>query len=280
MLKFLRVALLALLLVTITVPREALASLTFGAGATDRVAIADSASNTLTETSVVTWIVWFKLSTFTSGRVLMSKNGADGNGGPSFLITGTTELRFLYALSVTNDVATSSSASLATGTWYCAAATRDTSDSQFVRIYLGTLATPLAELSYASSTNGSGTHSSTADMAIGNQPKASPDVPIQGDIAAAVAFNRRLTLGEMITWQFRPRKLSGAYLFMHLGFNGTSTQPDWSGNGNSGTVTGATVANPAPISSLFGFEDLAIPVTVAAGGTVCGRGLLGVGCEQ
>ena len=39
-----------------------------------------------------------------------------------------------------------------------------------------------------------------------------------------------------------------------LGYNGTGTQPDWSGNANSCTVSGATLSNHAPIGAPFAFN--------------------------
>jgi len=68
-------------------------------------------------------------------------------------------------------------------------------------------------------------------------------------------FDRALSLGEIRSLQFHPRVLSGCVLYSHYGFNGTGTQPDWSGKGNSGTVTGATVSNHVPLGSPFGFDD-------------------------
>ena len=50
------------------------------------------------------------------------------------------------------------------------------------------------------------------------------------------------------------------------------TQPDWSGNGNSGAVTGATVADHVPLGPPFGFDpEWQGITTVAAGGVTMPR---------
>ena len=68
---------------------------------------------------------------------------------------------------------------------------------------------------------------------------------------ARIAFfgqwNRVLTLGELKAQQFRPHVTGGCVTFTRYGFNGTGTQADWSGNGNSGAVTSATVGDSAPL---------------------------------
>jgi hypothetical protein len=65
-----------------------------------------------------------------------------------------------------------------------------------------------------------------------------------------------LTQADFQRLQFRPLPLpSSVRLFTHYGFNGTGTQPNWTGNGHSGTVTGATVAAHVPLGPIFGFDQ-------------------------
>ena len=65
--------------------------------------------------------------------------------------------------------------------------------------------------------------------------------------------NRRLSLGELKTQQFAPHPVSETVLFVPLGFNGTGTQADWSGNGNNCKVTGATQSADVPIATFSAF---------------------------
>jgi hypothetical protein len=51
-----------------------------------------------------------------------------------------------------------------------------------------------------------------------------------------------------------PRPIAGCVGFWHLGANGVGTQPDWSGNANAGTVTGATVSDHVPLGPWFGYD--------------------------
>ena len=151
---------------------------------------------------------------------------------------------------------------LAAGAWQCIAVTWDGSNA--AKIYKGTLAAALAEASYATSTAGSGAYSSDAAEAL--FLGAGPNITqrFNGSIAWVGLWNREMTLAELQSQQFRPRVTSGCVGFWMLGANGTATQADWSGNGNSGSVTGATVADHVPLGSWFG-GVLALPYVVAGG---------------
>lgn len=90
-----------------------------------------------------------------------------------------------------------------------------------------------------------------------------------GDIARGMIFAEALSLGQCRS--IYNRVLTGlahnCRIWTELGYNGTGTQPDWSGNGNSGTVTGATVVPHAPLGPPFGF-DAEFPFPVAAVGGI------------
>ena len=77
-------------------------------------------------------------------------------------------------------------------------------------------------------------------------------------------ISSELTLNQIIAQQYRPHVRSDSQVFMHLGFNGTGTQPDLTGKGNNGTVTGAVVADHVPLGPPFGFDIPWAPVAVAA----------------
>lgn len=119
------------------------------------------------------------------------------------------------------------------------------------RVFHGSLTAAAVEASYSSRSEGSGgvLDGSGAAMYVGN--RAAFDEAFVGRIAVVQVFDRQLSLAEIISHQWRPRKESGCVLLAHYGFNGTSTQPDWSGRGNSGTVTGGAVAAHVPLGSVF-----------------------------
>jgi hypothetical protein len=72
-----------------------------------------------------------------------------------------------------------------------------------------------------------------------------------------------LALADLVARWERLTNHANSKIFIHLGFAGTGTQPDLSGHGNSGTVTGATVGAHVPLGPMFGL-DAALPYRVAA----------------
>jgi hypothetical protein len=115
------------------------------------------------------------------------------------------------------------------------------------KMYRGTLAIRVAEVgAYFVKSTGSGTHPTDAGSTglIGNRGNFNVGFP--GRIAWLGLWNRQLSVSEIETQQFRPRVTSGCVGFWDL--HGTGTQYDQSGNGNHGTVTGATAADHVPLS--------------------------------
>jgi hypothetical protein len=120
-------------------------------------------------------------------------------------------------------------------------------------LYHGDLATAIAEVSsYSIQRVGSGTVTSNSglNLLVGNATNGL--LPMTGRIGVVAMWNRQLSLGELRAQQYRPLPTSGCVLFTHLGFNGTGTQPDWSGNGNNASVSGCTVADHVPLRAPFG----------------------------
>ena len=150
------------------------------------------------------------------------------------------------------DVVRTDDAPLSTNTWMFIAATYDSGAAQFGHIYVGTLTTLATESTYNRNNNNSWSGDSGNDYTVGN--RSSGGLRWQGDIAIYGDIDRALSLGEIQSLQFRPRVVSGQRIFCHFGFNGTGTQPDWSGNGHDGTVTSATVADHVPLGPPFGFD--------------------------
>lgn len=113
---------------------------------------------------------------------------------------------------------------------------------------LDTANSTVTEATYASRTVGSGaTQTTVTALVVGNRSASPFNVAWQGTISTLIWHNARLTQAELNVWAERPQPLAGTTrLFMELGWAGTGTQGDLSGNGNNGTVTGATAANHAP----------------------------------
>jgi hypothetical protein len=137
------------------------------------------------------------------------------------------------------------------------------------KAYRGTLTSTLIDIS-TTPDDGTGTKvdDSSGDFRVGSRDGASAALPC--DVAWVGLWTRVLSLGELQAQQTRPHPTAGCVLFSVLGYNGTGTQPDWSGNGNVGTVTGATLADHAPIP-FRRVGQLYAPYAVAApGGGIVG----------
>jgi hypothetical protein len=120
-------------------------------------------------------------------------------------------------------------------------------------LYGGDLTTSVVAAStYSTQRVGIGavTNQDALNLLVGNASAANGAFP--GNIAWVGLWNRRLTLGELKDQQYKLHDTSGSTIFTHLGFNGTSTQPDWSGNSNTGAVTGSGVVAHVPLNVCFG----------------------------
>ena len=73
-----------------------------------------------------------------------------------------------------------------------------------------------------------------------------------------------MPLAQMQALQFNLHPTTNTLLLSHYGYNGTGTQPDWSGNGHNGTVTGATVADHVPMPPAFPYGDDDVTELIAA----------------
>lgn len=155
-----------------------------------------------------------------------------------------------------------------TGVWYWLVGTVDTAVSPVCRIYVGTLASTIAEVSYTSQIDGSGsvTDDSAGNLTFGGDPFGNS---MGVDIALDVFWSKAISLAEARTQQFNISYPIAApancLMFSNYGYNGTGTQGDWSGNVNNGTVTNATVTAHVPIGA---YANRQSPYNVAAAGVV------------
>lgn len=136
------------------------------------------------------------------------------------------------------------------------------------RLYIGDDTTTVVEVSsYATQVVGSGALNDItgSNFLVGDGPSFLG--PFGGRIAVVGMWNTVLTLGQIRSLQWFPRNLFSPLLLCQYGFNGTGTQADLSGNGNAGTVTGATVIDHVPLGPPFGF-DVGLLVAVLAAGNV------------
>lgn len=228
----------------------AMPSLTFADGSSDRVNFGSASS--IDNWSVLTFCAWIKPSALTTNRDIFSKSG---RGEKRFRV-----VNFVGAgqISATINRATvaaefdSVASTLSSGVWtfLCLRYNEGGSAGNVINGYKGTLTSPVAEISYDFRDAGSGgtVADDTKDLLIGNNDSLANGFP--GQIAAFFYTNTALSVAEMEMLRQHPFKYGSAMkIFSHLGWSavGTGTQPDLSGNGNNGTVTGATQSSHVPI---------------------------------
>lgn len=241
-------------------------SLTFGGATSDRVVVTAAASiDTLT---AWTWYTWVNPTTITAGRKIMQKlDSSSPFGGRDIRVVASNFIRVDVTRATTSTQYISNSNALSTNKWWFIAVTYDAAAAagEVVNIYVGDLATLATESTYGTTTNGSGATTSDAlgNLRIGNS--TSGVQAWQGAIGLSGHFDRVMTLAEIQSHQFQPRVASGCVGFWNLGDNGTGTQPDYSGNGNAGTVTGASQSNNPPLRRPWGRRAVrGMPTTINA----------------
>lgn len=232
-----------------------------GGAATDRVNFGSDAS--LDNLSEITVKVWIKWDAFSANDRLWNK-GVDNAGVVALLNfqLGSDEIRFKRDRATSNTIAVQTSVNYAVDTWYCIFCTGH--PTNLPRVYFGTLSTILGESSYSTQTAGSGAISdeSASSFLVGNRDEL--DACMDGTIAFVQIWNTQLSLAECQRHQFHPTVDANTVLHTHLGYNGTGTQADWSGNGNAGTVTGATQTDHVPLGPFFGADFDFSPLRVVS----------------
>lgn len=259
-----------------------MSSLTLGGATSDNVSFGSAAS--LDNLSPMTFLCILRATTLTAGRVIVGKQNT-ATAGLRFTVdttVGTMNLRRQRATTALNYSA--NTLPLVTGKWMLAAFTMDMGATPAAHIYRADKDTPIAECGYSASNNGSGTPTSDAsyNLRVGNDDRLT--VAFQGDIAVVAIFNRVLTIQEIQDWYHNPRgTISGCVLYSRLGWYGTGTQPDWSGSGNNGTASGASLntgpAVPRPGAGRRGCSYCAMSSgatlhTQSVGGTFSSAGAL------
>jgi len=223
-------------------------ALTFGATTSTRVN--DGSAAGIDNLTALTLLCWVRITTLTSNRTFASKRTA---GAGWFLgLSGTAgDVQFFADRATADTTYTTTDTPLATtGAWRFLAATLDQAAGAgaLMGIYGGSLTTP-ATARALSATDGSGAFSADAAAALIWGNNSAFTVAIQGDVAQVALFGAVLSLADIQSWQLRPRVTVGgvvAKAFHRLGNEGAGSQQDYSGNGNTGTVTGATQAAGGP----------------------------------
>jgi hypothetical protein len=220
---------------------------TFGS-ATDKVNHGSPAN--LDDQATLTVMGWFYPTTIDGATFRMvggkgvnnfyTLDNSAGNGG-----SGSMRCRIVHA--TTNLDYYTTTGIVTVNTWQFLAYCVDTgaSATNRVKLYRGTLSV-LATNQAAVTTQepvGGRTSDAGSDWHTGNVLDA---FPLVGRCANIMLFNRTLTEGEVQAQQFWPHVETGCQLWSE--YYGQSTEPDWSGQTNNGTVTGTSVSDHVPVA--------------------------------
>lgn len=236
-------------------------SLTFSAS-TDLVNCGSGAA--ITNLQQLTTLNWLYQTSEVDCRIWQKGIAADPGGPYHYWLSNTTEYQLVFHCATADcivSVAYASMPAFALNKWYFVAASHDVGGSTSNQhIWAGDLNHLAVEASSYSSNNvgsGGSVSESGLPLILGNKRNGSS--PYTGRIALQMIFRGILSLGQVQYYQFKPpptdRARRGAIpnlLEYHvLGLHGTGFQPDFSGYGNHGAVTGTTVSGPVPIPSLW-----------------------------
>lgn len=230
------------------------ASLVNGANTSDAVNVGSGA--TLDNRDPFTVLMWINPSTITNNRVLWAKDTTSSLQKVLVFVTGGFLQLIILRASVASSFVSSNNA-LPTNQWRFIAVTYNSANGagEAGNIYVGSLATPAVECTYSTATNGSGllTTDATGDMRWGNGFVGNATIvsAMQGRMAYGAFFGVELGLADIRDYQFTPRahlRQGISALDCHeFGVGGTGPQLDFSGNGNTGTVTGAVKGLGLPL---------------------------------
>lgn len=195
-----------------------------------------------------------------------------GWGTDAWFITKTSAWRGFYLNAETNDskihmlragtsfcFARSNTGFLTLNIWNFVAGCLDLDGASTAQhIYHGTLSSLMSEVTYSSRGAGSGYDDiSSATLRFGRGDPA--NTYMAGNIAFVAIFDKQLSLTECQMIQYFPLRcinIGNLKGFWFLGFTGTGTQPDLSGNAYNGTVTGCSLADHVPLGMPFGFAKV------------------------
>lgn len=202
-----------------------------------------------------TILLWVNLDNAAANfRKLFGKNSGGVNAPRCVRVSGG-NWQLIIGRATSNQIVEMPKASLSPGSWQFMAWTWDITNGG-PKSYIGDLNTIVSEVTTGAS-DGSGAQSddSSQPWSVGAFDTAARQFAMGMKVAMFAIIDTDLPIAAIRKFQYRMFPTNTTKVFSHYGFNGTSTQPDWSGNGNSGTVTGATLADHAPLAPPFGFDS-------------------------
>jgi hypothetical protein len=254
-------------------------ALVFGALTTDKVDCGSAASLDDLPSAAFTVYAWVYRTADGANQSIITKDSVFP-GGWDFVVDngfGTDgELRLIVFRNSSTGTdwadAVSVSGTVALNTWTFVAGRYDPATTPRMKLYSGSLTTPVAEVSsYLRQQDGTGAYLSdaAANLQIGNVHRGA--FPFLGRIQRGGVVPSALALGDIQILQYGTLVQAAAFAPKLLfDFQATGTQPDFSGNGNTGTITGATLGSGPEL--WVAAPPLAVPA-IAAGNATATAGL-------
>jgi hypothetical protein len=226
---------------------------------TDYITITESSE--FSSGSAWSFLWWMYLTDTDADENMIISKHTDGSVHVwIFVDGGVSPQNFVIRVDGVNAISTTSS--YAEGTWYANLLANDGSGN----LSLWTLEADGTQL-----LTDTGTYtwtSSAQDLAIGLRGVAGSADPADGLFAHYQYYTTEFVKADLELYLRNPAWLAGresANLLWWLPLDGSSPEVDWSGNGNSGAVTGTiAIGDNPPVAPLFGF-DIGWPPPVAAG---------------
>ena len=236
-------------------------ALTFTSGSANRVDFGSNAS--LDNLSAYTAILCVYPTDATSGRRFFNK-GVDNNGTAVWWDWTTAGDVACVCNRVTDSTAIATNP-LTQNAWQQLAVSY--SDAAGFNVFTRLLDEVFVETSYTGTPvvgSGARIDDSAEPLIWGNRNEL--DAGFGGQISCAKFFDAKLTLAQLNQYAFDDPKLASNVVNAELGWAGTGTQVDYSGNQNDGTVTGATVSSHPGVFNPFRNKQL-LPYVVATAST-------------
>jgi hypothetical protein len=242
-------------------------ALDFTNNVSDRIECGTAASvSDITKGTIISWV--YPTASPAALSILMDKRSTGAAGYRFFRYDSAEKLEFSLDRATDLNVA-SKNKYITLNAWQFIALTFDTAGVDGDQaLFRGTLTADVTECAlYSAQTVGEDPPvSDAADSNLHVGSSLHDLYSWRGRIAVFAIFSGViLTLAQLKEQQFRPHITGDCVLFLLPGLHGTGTQPDLSGTGNDGTVTGATVAPHVPLFHPFG-SDIGLPYTVTIAG--------------
>jgi hypothetical protein len=224
-------------------------ALNFTAGSSESVTVTDP----FTGTPSLSFAGWWNLSAVGAGARLWGIADKPPQDRVFVNILAANDWQVAW-LGAQNLVYTTTNGGLTTGSWIFLAGTISpgAGANDKIHLYRGDLFTAPTEETMSTASEGSGLRTLNGHICyIGSAPTSSTS--FGGDVAGISIWSGTvLTLAQIqLIWGVGPLLSPMPDIHFELGFNGISTQPDWSGNGNTGTGTGVVAANHVPRRPFF-----------------------------